>query len=259
MARKRKRSRRATRLLEPRPRVASSVTIEDKAATARARDIAKLRAVRAGELKTAARNRRSVAGGTAPDLSILSQLPHMQLDKVLGVWRNAIRLLASDVGPKRDAGARAVHAIEKEWRRRRLKPLNPEDYFSWPSTEARGGDGQLSFASSLPEGMLTYLEYRVGRTRGEVASVRRATLDRVFAGHLPPVFPEDYMRSWADPGTSARLHKIAEAIAAFCRNAKRNDPEKLRDAIRDWESDLRYLYDVYYVAKFHFGWPITSI
>lgn len=257
MGRKGKKLERTRRVLARR-RATSSITIEEKAASARSRDVAKLRAVRATEVATPAKADRPFTGAFA-NLSILDQLPTMPLDKMLGVWRNAIRLLASDVGAKRDAGHRAIQAIEKEWRSRRLRPLNPQDYFAWPSTEAKGGNGQLSFAASLPEGMLAYLEYRVGRTRGEVASVRRVILDRAFHGHLPPVFPEDYMRGWADPGTAARLQKIAEAIAAFCRNAKRNDAERLRDAIRDWESDLRYLYDSYYVAKFYFGWPATHI
>ncbi len=112
---------------------------------------------------------------------------------------------------------------------------------------------------SVSDGMLSYLDYRVGRQNGEVASIRQRILSRVFEGRLPPVFPTDYMSSWGAPKSAARLRKIAESIAAFTRNAKRRRDYKMDDAISDWESDLGFLYDRYYIGHFSFGWPITRI
>lgn len=191
--------------------------------------------------------------------SALARLPELTLPQILGIWRNAIRLLGSKVASQQDLGRRAVQAIETEWKRRRLRPLNSDGFFNWPSTDAPGGDGQLKFANALEEGMLKYLDYQVGRMSGASTPVRHIILDRVFAGHLPPVFPEDYMQSWGAPSSAARLQKMAESLSAFARNFKRNDADKYADAIRDWEADLRYLHDTYYVSKFYFGWPATTV
>jgi hypothetical protein len=104
--------------------------------------------------------------------------------------------------------------------------------------------------------MLSYLDYRVGRN-GEVGSMRHGILGRVFEGPLPPVFPPDYMSSWGAPKSAARLRKLAESIAAFTRNAKRRRDFKMDDAIADWESDLSFLYEHYYLGRFSFAWPLT--
>ena len=106
---------------------------------------------------------------------------------------------------------------------------------------------------------MQYLDYRVGRTNGEAAPTRHAILGRVFEGALPPVFPVDYMASWGKPATVQRLQKMAESLAAFTRNAKRRHDERMDDAIKHWEADLQFLYDKYYVGRFHFGWPDTHV
>jgi hypothetical protein len=107
--------------------------------------------------------------------------------------------------------------------------------------------------------MLSYLEYRVGRTHGLSTSVRQELLSRVFSGALPPVFDRAYMDEWGPPSSAQRLRKLAETLAAFCRNAKRRDTDAMRDAIRDWEGDVNFLYEEYYVGYFHFEWPTTQI
>ena len=33
----------------------------------------------------------------------------------------------------------------------------------------------------------------------------------------------------------------------------------MADAITDWEDDLRYLYDTYYVGHFNFAWPSSEV
>lgn len=176
--------------------------------------------------------------------------------QLVGIWRNAVRLTDSK---QKGAAIRAIKAIEKEWKCRAAAGIDSSDHFAWPTTNASGGDGQLSLESQLKEGMLKYLEYQVGRTNGQAPIVRQAILRRVFEGVLPPAFPPDYMAQWAAPGTAARLRKLAETLAALARNFKRQHDSRFDDAIADREADLRFLYDEYYIGRFAFAWPSASI
>jgi hypothetical protein len=74
---------------------------------------------------------------------------------------------------------------------------------------------------------------------------------------------EDYVseiafewNEWGGPGTADRLRKIAESLASFTKNAKRN-PRDFINAISEWEEDLDFLFHEYYVGVFHFGWVKT--
>ncbi|TGU95034.1 hypothetical protein EN794_025700 [Mesorhizobium sp. M00.F.Ca.ET.151.01.1.1] len=184
---------------------------------------------------------------------IVALLPTMEMDELAVVWKNAAKMHGSK-GSK--SAATMLDAIGHEWSRRAALPV--QDWFIWPSTEAFRGSGKLTLSGTISEGMLSYLDYHVGRTRGEAAAVRRVVLDSVFKSTLPPVFPKPYMDAWGDNSSSRRLRKMAETIAAFTRNAKRRDADTLDDAIRDWEDDLTYLHGKYYVGRFGFGWPSTK-
>lgn len=150
-------------------------------------------------------------------------------------------------------------AIKSEHRAR--SPRNPQqarfqdDYFKWPSTEGGNGDGSLRFDAWHKEGMLSYLGYRVGATDGEAPGTRQRILDMAFSEVLPPVNDPDYHQAWAAPGTAARLKRLAREIARFVRHAKSKRSADMSSAIDDWEADLQYLYDTYYVRRFGFGWP----
>jgi hypothetical protein len=148
-----------------------------------------------------------------PDLTILD------LPKILGIWRNAVRLAAKADSYDNARGELAISLIEQEWKRRGVGALNSKDYFRWPDTSAAKGYGDFDLGAAPAEGVLGYLEYRVGRTRGEAPGVRRVILRRVFEGELPPVFPREYLGEWGEKSTAARLQKLAESIASFCRNA----------------------------------------
>jgi hypothetical protein len=190
---------------------------------------------------------------------IISTLPLRSLERLRGIWKNClIKLASNEDGHWRDSAIEVLFAVETEWDRR-SRVARSDEFFNWPSTEAIGGNGKLMLPQSVSDGMLSYLDYRVGRQNGEVASIRQSILCRVFEGHLPPVFTTDYMSSWGVPKSAARLRKIAESIAAFTRNAKRRRDYEMDDAISDWESDLGFLYERYYVGHFSFGWPITGI
>lgn len=107
--------------------------------------------------------------------------------------------------------------------------------------------------------MLSYLEYRVGKTAGLSSRERQVILSRVFEGKLPRVFEPAYMEEWGDPKSARRLKKMAESLAAFARNFKRLDEDKYDEAIRQWEQDLDFLYHAYYLGRFGFGWPTTDV
>jgi hypothetical protein len=156
----------------------------------------------------------------------------------------------------RDAPRRLTDAISREWERRLRNP-KPDDYFKWPSTVAEGGDGGLVGQNWPAAGLLKVMGYTVGSTDGKPDDLRHAILVEVFSGHLPPVHSPAYMNEWGMPKTAARLRKMAESIAAFTRNAKRRGAP-MDHAIYDWEHDLRFLYDKYYVGHFGFGWPSTT-
>ena len=76
-----------------------------------------------------------------------------------------------------------------------------------PSTEAPGGRGTLDTRGWLQEGLLAFMDYRVGSTNGAPTRTRRALLAAIFTGHLPPVFPPDYLDEWGQPGSAVRLKK----------------------------------------------------
>ncbi len=166
-----------------------------------------------------------------------------------------------------EVGALLERALEEERIRRRHQQqaerlrvlrLKEEGFFEWPSTDAPasiyGFSGDQFF---YKDGLLSYVGYRVGRN-GAPQDTRLQILDCVFHNELPNVDSAEYMEGWGSPNTTARLQKIAESIAAFTRNAKRNRGHDYSEAITNWEGDLGYLYDEYYVDRFRFGWPPRS-
>jgi hypothetical protein len=108
------------------------------------------------------------------------------------------------------------------------------------------------------QGMLGFLGYHVGETQPTAPDIRRCILDFVFDSHLPPLNGRAYHAQWGKPSTAQRLHKLANALAAFARNARRQDRAEMACAIRDWEEDLSFLHRRYYVNVFHFEWPDTA-
>jgi hypothetical protein len=180
--------------------------------------------------------------------------------ELVAVWKNAIKILANPRSrASHSAAEKAIRDVTLEWERRTVEM--DEELFPWPTTEAKGGNGLLSLSDAIPEGMLAFLEYRVGRVQGEPEAVRRGILARVFEGTLPPVFSRAYMADWGANGSPARLQKMAVSIAAFVRNNKRRRIGDFSDAIREWEGDLDWLYRTYYVGRFRFasGWPETAV
>jgi len=186
---------------------------------------------------------------------IIARLPQMPPPETMRVWTNALRILDDNVGDgetRREAEL-VVEAVEEVWKRRSSGPL-PDGWFRWPDTEAPGGDGSLSGEDWIALGPLKFLGYTVG-VDGCGQGLRWSILRRAFDGVLPPVFPAHELHKWGAPRSPKRLSKMAESIASFARLKKWHDSEKYAHAIKDWEADLRHLYETYYVGRFGFAWP----
>jgi hypothetical protein len=144
-------------------------------------------------------------------------------------------------------------AIIAEWSRRYHGLLRGEAEFKWPSTDAPIGSGGFCIGNAPSEGMLATFGYHVGETNGVSEAKRRFLLDQIFSINLPPINSVFYMKEWAAPGTQARLKKLAETLAAFTRNKKRDSSKNFLKACEEWEADLRYLKEKYY--RQNFDWP----
>ena len=139
----------------------------------------------------------------------------------------------------------------------RRKYFDDDDWFEWPSTEAPEGNGELAQADFRPTGMLSYMGYRVGIRKGVAARTRRQILAHIFHEDLPRAFDDEYMSKWGSKGTSHRLRTLAYTMAVLTKNLKRrlDDPGV---AISEYEEDLQFLHDKYYVGRFSFAWPSTK-
>ncbi len=186
---------------------------------------------------------------------IIERIPEMSNKGLAQLWQNAIGILASPEHERRSEAQDVVEALHSEWRRR----ADCHEWFPWPLTDAPGGNGHLMSYGWPEEGMLRYLGYHVGETNPTPRDERRLILKYIFERDLPPLNDSEYYSQWGSPRTPQRLQKLANTIAALARNAKRRDPLALRRAINDWEDDLQYLRENYYVGFFNFEWPITEL
>jgi hypothetical protein len=124
------------------------------------------------------------------------RLVGMSCVDMMHIFHNPLRILAyPDKQGLHVSAKRALTAINKEWAKRARQRLSADGFFKWPSSEAPGGDGRLNAQGWLAEGLLAFMENRVGRLNGTSAVVRRALLSQIFMGQLPPVFPPDYLQS----------------------------------------------------------------
>lgn len=169
--------------------------------------------------------------------------------------RNVFRILANQEDKRRDDALKLRQEISSKW----AYQVTEGKWFPWPTTFAPPGIRRLKGVNWRPYGMLRFLGYHVGETQPTPPNVRRCILEYAFECHLPPLNDLKYYQEWGAPQTAPRLKKLADTLAAFARNAKRRDIRSLAAAIDDWESDLEFLRDKYYVGFFHFGWPATDV
>ncbi len=191
--------------------------------------------------------------------TVIQRLPYMSMAEIKSVWKNAIKLSSdAKTAVQNNPATLILSAIEAEWNRR-SDMTRPGDFFKWPSTSAKSGNGTFALEQAEQEGMMAYLEYHVGKTSSASTKMRQVILARIFEGVLPPAFPRDYMEQWDKQSSPSRLRKMAASIAAFARNARRRQDGNLDEAIQHWEQDLQFLRERYYEGKFNFDWPATKI
>lgn len=188
---------------------------------------------------------------------IISGIAQLPPEKLLGLWFYHLPSAENQNSAFQGLARNYVDAIEGEWRRRSILARLDPDHFDWPSTSASLGSGAFG-SMEHAEGILGYLGYHVGKTGEPSAARRQMLLSRVFEGSLPPINGPDYMDEWSQPGTPARLRKMAESIASAVKSAKRRSNADYSVAIEHWEEDLRFLHDKYYVGQLGFGWPSPS-
>ncbi|TFH93696.1 hypothetical protein ELS82_01165 [Vibrio ouci] len=130
--------------------------------------------------------------------------------------------------------------------------------FRWPSTVAYEADESMPESNWPKVGMLSAVGYCVG-INGLGLKQRQELLSNVYSKRLPFVDSRKYVAEWGMPRSSERLRKLAEAIAAFVRNAKRKK-NNMSVAIREWEQDLAWLKEKYYLRhKFVWVWPKSAL
>ena len=181
-------------------------------------------------------------------------LPPLARD--LARLHNVFRKLASPNDPLRDQASKVRDEISLHW----CRLAEQDEWFAWPSTAVSPGStvGKLSGFDWRSQGMLSLLGYHVGETQPLHPSIRESILEYTFEHHLPPVGDRAYFNEWGEPRNSRRLRKLANTLASLTRNAKRRDSWRLSRAIREWEQDLTFLYERYYLPLFRFGWPATE-
>lgn len=135
---------------------------------------------------------------------------------------------------------------------RYLEVRKNDDCFRWPDTDLSGdGSGYDSDVESY-EGIFARVGYKVGKASSLEPRERHSRLDKIYGADWLPF-------SWAEPRTQVRLKKIAYAIAALCKRAKRRSNSVGHDmsmAIDQWVSDLGYLKQYH---KDKFVWPDDSL
>ena len=190
-----------------------------------------------------------------PNLAVqrmIDALPDRSMAELRQQWLNVMEMLAAR---PRKGLVKFRDAVMAEWDRRYRFALEDPDFFEWPRTVSHGGDGSLNHDNWHEQGMLSYLGYHVGVTRGLSEGVRREILKGVFRGSLPPLNGPDYVQQWGGRSTAVRLKKMADVLASLAKNAKAQTAYDKGSAIADWEADLQFLYHEYYVGKFGFDWP----
>jgi hypothetical protein len=130
----------------------------------------------------------------------------------------------------------------------------------WPGTDpipTSGGNGDFEGPTKSP---LKRLGYEVGQS-GASKSKRRSLLRKTYRkplDDLPGNYPQEYIQKWGPGESGKRLQRIANHLAANCRNFRKRDGN-YGLAIDHWEEDLEWLKQKYYYPlTYGFEWPNTK-
>jgi hypothetical protein len=189
-------------------------------------------------------------------MSRTEQIPSLSssLEGQLRQLLNAFRILAEPEHNLRNQALCLRQLVSSAWQVR----AREGEWFAWPTTVAQRGVRRLRGVCWRRRGMLDVLGYHVGQTQPTPRPLRRRMLEYTFECHLPPLADIPYFLEWGEPRTTQRLQKLANTLAALARNAKRHDAGSYATAIGDWEEDLGFLHERYYLRVFHFGWPMID-
>lgn len=65
---------------------------------------------------------------------------------------------------------------------------------------------------------------------------------------------DDIFRGFEFEPIKLHINRTADSIAAFCRLRKKSLGYSDL-AIEEWEADLKWLHQTYYVGRYNFSWP----
>lgn len=162
--------------------------------------------------------------------AIKARLPKMSRQELVTVWCHAVDM-QSDDGVLKSAIDKLLDAVDAA--------------FADPNRHG--------LSDPLQEGPLALLGYHVGHQANIPARQRHKRLSAIYWRTIPPVFPPHYLHGWGEPGTPARLERMASSIASFIHDPRRRKDPRMQDAISDWRDDLDYLYASHYRSGF--SWP----
>lgn len=141
-----------------------------------------------------------------------------------------------------------------------LAPTLPQPQWPWPVIKQMPeGDGGHFTGGFRNFSALKMFGYTVGKTKGWAKPEREGFLSDFMEQTLPPIVAQTFADDYGDPMSVERLRKIANLIAGVASNFIRNDADRYAAAIADWESDLAFLKQKYYLgAGLAFQpWPAT--
>lgn len=93
--------------------------------------------------------------------------------------------------------------------------------FDWPSTFVNLGSSRELTIELVEKGLLKYMGYTVGESKGLPPNQRRTILETVFKYEVPKFdLSPEYLEQWGEPNSKQRLKKMADSLAAFCRREK---------------------------------------
>ena len=110
----------------------------------------------------------------------------------------------------------------KSWTETGVDSAGAEPDWPWPIDEPpEGPGGQSTPQFEQQYSGLRLCGYHVGKTHGMPDNERRRFLDQFFRNDLPSVVEKYHGDEYGDPGSETRLRKMANVIAAHCRNSRR--------------------------------------
>lgn len=151
---------------------------------------------------------------------IIARIPGQNEEELGQQFENAAHMMATDTACYEPAD-RVIKAIQKTW-------------------------GEIPVSRVRPKaGMLSYLGYHVGYTRGIPKQRRRIILHYVLMGNLPFVDSRRYVREWGLPKSYKRFCKLRGFLYGEAESARRRRSANMSRSIAEWTEDHDWLVQRY--------------